>query len=940
MEYISMKSNINNIRLLLSVIFLLMACLKVMAQTMIAKPFPFFYQLFSNEIFDIHQDKEGYVWIGTTDGLARYDGVQLHTFRNDFEHAGVLTDNSVVYMADNDQYLWVGTARGITLYNKVSWTTKPVDNKLVAGKYITDIKADSHGTVWMAIEGYVVRASADGMSFKKYIMPSRIAVGFHQLYVDRQDQVWVMSDHGLFKYNPRKDAFVKYPRLGRGDSPYTMLRDKAGYYWIGTWGEGLWLMEDKGSDKTVYLPKRVGVTGSNADDRICFSIAQDDTFGYLWTLSYNELHVLRYVDGDLVPVDISNILDPHKMFTKIVKDREGNLWLGSYDMGYNIFFDSSGISNYTFPKLKANLGWDPNILNMAYDGVVWLSQDRYGLIIYDPARDAISDVHSPLGEVNIIKPAKHLGGMWVNSRTATRILRMVREGMDVRPVEDINLEDFIANPGGVTDFEEDSYGNLWILTQRNVFIKANGKRLLTSLNGAMSVMNAISADRNGIVWGVSGKTLCRMSYQGGMLHADAVATIDSLDDGEKVNKLSSCPDGSLWALTSLGRILKTGKDAKSFTDTKLGALLIDGALLGAVADRNSLWLVSNKRVIHCSLSGAVIRSYEANADNISVKAFRMDAFCPDGRGGFFAGGHNGFVHISGENDASSTPAEVCPVVTDVTVDGADAMFTAEEEKDNRREVVIPAGSRNITISFSTLRYSPQERRVMSYKLEGVDKGWQEARDGQGTAFYNKLPKGSYHFKIRVRQKDGTWSEGYDAIIIIRKPFFYESTWAYILYVFLLLAAIWLIRRYRRPITKATNLVLALRKMYLGRLHVSFIGQSASQDDSDNTFVNKLAEYVDANLEGADFGVDQLSSLMSMSRSTLHRKVKTTTELTPQEFIHRRRMKKACELLETPGNAINDVTYATGFTNPKYFSKVFKDEFGITPSQYQKKHDKK
>lgn len=933
-----MKPHIYYIRLLFAIL-LLMASYEAMAQTMIAKPFPFFYQLFSNEIFDIHQDKDGYMWIGTTDGLSRYDGVQLHTFRNDFEHANMLTDNTVVYMADNDQYLWVGTAKGVTLYNKVSWNTTPVTNKLVAGRYINDLKSDSHGTVWIAVEGYIVRASADGTSFKRYAMPSRVAVGFHQVYIDRKDQMWAMSDHGLFKYEPGKDAFVKYPYLGHDDSPYTMLQDKNGSYWIGTWGGGLWLMEDEGRYNTVYQHKRINVSGSSDEDKICFSIAQDDTFGYLWTLSYNGLHVLRYEDGSLVPVDISHILDPHKMFTKIVKDREGNLWLGSYDMGYNIFFDTSGIRNFTFPKLKTELGWDPNILNMAYDGVVWLSQDRYGLILFNPVNDDIADNHSPIGEVNIIKPARHLGGMWVNSRTETRVIRMVRDGMHTRVEEDINLRDFISNPGGVKDIEEDSYGNLWILTYRNVFIKSNGKLTLTSLNGSMSLMDAIAADNKGNVWGVSDKTLYQMAFHGESQHTGPYATMNILETDEKVRKLSVASDGCLWILTDFGRVLKTGMNMKSFSDTELGKLLVDGALLGVVSDKSSMWLVSNKRVVHCTLSGTVIRSYEANADNISVKAFRMDAFSPDGHGGFFAGGHNGFIHISGKDGPSAAIASVQPVVTDITVDGSDAMFTADENKDNRKEVVIPADSRNIIISFSTLLYSPQEGAQMSYKLEGVDKGWQEAGD-YIKAFYNKLPKGSYHFKIRIRQSDGTWSKAHDVITIVRKPFFYESTWAYVLYVVLLLLAIWLIKRYHRPIIKATDLLLALRKMYLGKKHVSFVDQNEVDCDGESSFVTTLTRHVDANLEDPDFGVDQLSALMSMSRSTLHRKVKTITQLTPQEFVHRRRMKKACELLEISGNAVNDVAYATGFTNPKYFSKVFKDEFGITPSQYQKKHGDK
>ena len=71
-------------------------------------------------------------------------------------------------------------------------------------------------------------------------------------------------------------------------------------------------------------------------------MTQDNTYGYLWLLSYNELYALQYTEeGTLVPVDIHDLVDTHMMYTKIMKDREGNLWLGSYDMAYTIFFDNS-----------------------------------------------------------------------------------------------------------------------------------------------------------------------------------------------------------------------------------------------------------------------------------------------------------------------------------------------------------------------------------------------------------------------------------------------------------------------------------------------------------------------------------------------------------------------------------------------------------------------
>lgn len=99
----------------------------------------------------------------------------------------------------------------------------------------------------------------------------------------------------------------------------------------------------------------------------------------------HELHAMKYQKGKLEPVDISGIIDPHKMFTMILKDREGNLWLGSYDMGYTIYFDHSGAVSYTLPNLKEMLHHDANIVNLGYDGadMLWMGQDRYGVLLYD-----------------------------------------------------------------------------------------------------------------------------------------------------------------------------------------------------------------------------------------------------------------------------------------------------------------------------------------------------------------------------------------------------------------------------------------------------------------------------------------------------------------------------------------------------------------------------
>lgn len=104
-----------NITLCGVLLLIFCTCSNLYAQHIISRKLPFFYELASNEIFDIYQDKEGYLWIGTTNGLARYDGYRLQSFRSDYKDLSLLTDNTISSIADNEQYVWIGTRKGLNV---------------------------------------------------------------------------------------------------------------------------------------------------------------------------------------------------------------------------------------------------------------------------------------------------------------------------------------------------------------------------------------------------------------------------------------------------------------------------------------------------------------------------------------------------------------------------------------------------------------------------------------------------------------------------------------------------------------------------------------------------------------------------------------------------------------------------------------------------------
>lgn len=206
----------------------------------VAHPFPFFYRLYSNEVFDIHQDSEGYIWLGTTSALVRYDGYNLRTFRRDYSRPKLLTNNGITYMDDTKRYLWVGTAKGVTIYDKFTYRTHKLKDHHIDNHPIDDVAVD-HSTdeVWIGSGNHIFRYSADGGRVAGYqLYAGGSDDGFHQFYIDHAHRLWVMSQKGLFLFDRHRNHFSRYPDMPNNTTPYTMLQDKQGHYWIGTWGGG------------------------------------------------------------------------------------------------------------------------------------------------------------------------------------------------------------------------------------------------------------------------------------------------------------------------------------------------------------------------------------------------------------------------------------------------------------------------------------------------------------------------------------------------------------------------------------------------------------------------------------------------------------------------------------------------------------------------------
>lgn len=782
-------------------LFLLICSHNVLcAQQVFSKPMPFFGQLSSNEIVDIHQDREGYIWLGTSQGLERYDGYGLQTFKSNYRNPTLLLHNAITCIADDERHVWIGTQQGLNLFEKTSCRIFPFPGNLFQGQPIRYMVADKADRMWIASGKKMVLCDRNLSVIREYDFSSFVSpecgkdLGINSIYPDPAGNLWVLTWRGgLFKYLPEKDSFVGYPPLGTANNPFAMYQDRTGRYWIATWGDGLWSFFPEKPTGRCYVKQEVVNQRGGFPEPIFYSLTQDDFEGLLWALSYNELYVFK-VDsaGGLKRVDIRDVVDPYKMYTKILKDKEGNLWLGSYDRAYTVFFSRTKIENYSLPQLKKHLGWDPNLVDLCLDksGMLWINQDRYGLCLYDLSKGQAGykdrNGSAPPVKTGTLAPSTRKEGIWAGDRYAPHVMRLKHNGLKIQVEETLKLETIRPDPGVVNQLLEDRKGNLWMLTSTHLFVRA-AKGNVFVYDEKKPPVNRLTRDREGAVWAFSSdRQICRLDCTSEGFSTVSSVRIPLLLENEQVERLCLDGNGCIWWSTSLGRVGKSDREKRNFEQVDWEDLSGNTSVLNLLADDQYVWFVTNSRILRYDIRRKETKKFATTDGNISVSIFRNEASYLDAKGRLYAGGHGGFVCIQPEKGKGPKVPPPHWVVTDVKVGNRSLFFSEESSNDTGgntlQKVILRPKDRNLEILFSSLSYFPNRDTQCAYKLEGVDRDWVYPDKDKHAAYYNRIGKGTHSFWLKSTDEEGRWGKEIRLITVQKLPAFYETWYACLGYV--------------------------------------------------------------------------------------------------------------------------------------------------------------
>ncbi len=699
------------------------------------------------------QTRDGYLWLGTTEGLVRFDGMQFTVF--DTRNTAALRHNSVVTLCEDRRgALWVGTSGGgIAVYRDGRFVATYDTSNGLPNNYIRSIYEDREGNLWItAHAGGLVRLR-DGR-FQVYTTRDGLpSDSLRTIYQDSSGALWIGTDEdGICVM--RGGAIQCFDRSSglRSNQIRAFYEDRRGRLWVGTRAGGLhWF------DGRRFHP--VAVTSSVPAGAV--RAVLEDRKGNLWigTEGAGLLRLRGARSERLTPREGL----PHSFVRAILEDREGNLWVGTRG-GLLRLRDKKA---ETWTTTEGLVNDDVRALLAEPCGRVWIGT-RAGLNFVENGR-VRTVILSREWSRDVVRTLARTGDgtIWIGADTG---LFRYKEGTVNR----------IAVPGAGREISvrcllADSRGRLWIGTwDRLLVLEGSGfSDHSRRLGGQAGGVNVLAEDRSGDLWIGTTNGLLRLS-------GDAVRRFTSAEGlaNDHITSLHMGADGVLWIGTRGG--LCRYAEGRFAVFRRKDGLLSDNILAIAEDRSGHLWLTSRR---------GIARIHKRELEEFAAgRKVELQAVTFDTADGMKSAQCNGDAQPAATMTADGRmwfPTVAGVVVFDpANLQGAPSPPRVVIEKilagwrswaASTAEIRLGAGINDLEILFTAISLSAPERVRFRHRLEGYDSEWIEA-GRRRTARYTNIPPGRYRFRVVAYANDGSWPREEAGVDLVLEPRFYQTGW--------------------------------------------------------------------------------------------------------------------------------------------------------------------
>jgi signal transduction histidine kinase/ligand-binding sensor domain-containing protein len=755
----------------------------------------------------ICQTTDGYLWLGTDEGLARFDGYRLDLAVFTKDNSNLPTNSIRALAAGSDGSLWIGTSNGLAQYKDKQFHVYTTKNGL-PDEPISALLVDHTGIVW--IVAGVDLARFDGHTFS--ILAPRKDLPLETVravYEDRHHTLWVGGFGGVLKREGNRFVKVVDDAVMPGDAVTSVIADDHNNLWIA------------GSSGVIFRAADGKIRKYDTRDGLpdlfvrAFWLDRD---GNIWAGTNDGLARLQ---NDR----FTTLMGPggryEDQIRSLFEDSEGNLWVGANDSLSRLRDDIFTV----YGKTEGLPSDEPNTVYQDHAGRVWVGFHDSGLMLFSAEgyrvfteRDGL-----PGNEVFSIRE-NHEGDLLVSTRGG---LARLRDGKFSTFRTNDPLQRY-----SVYDSLEDSAGRLWLAVPNGLGTLA-GNKLDTVIPGGQLLTSAfvsVIEGRDGTIWaGTYGKGLWQI--RGKEKHQ--FTTADGLPS-DSIRALYQDREGTLWIGTFDGG-LGAYRDGR-FTKFRAKDGLLSDNIASITDDGQSLWLGTTRGI--CRITKQQLEEFAAQKIrhvepvNYGVEDGLRSAQCAPGfplpgggvrssDGRLWFPTSRGVAVFDPNARRHAMPAPAIHLV-DVTADGRTV--------DLSHPAKLAPGSERIRFQYTAIHLSAPDRIEYWRKLEGFDPDW--VRAGARVMNYNNLPHGTYRFLLRAEVPGAPPTEAAYAFELL--PEFYETAWFRVLCVIAVMAAGWAVYQLRlRQIRYRFALVLEERARLAREIHDTlaqgFVGISSQLD---------------------------------------------------------------------------------------------------------------
>ncbi len=777
--------------------------------------------LSQSTIFSIVQDSQGFIWVGTEDGLNRFDGYEFNVFKHIPGDTTSLSNNYIYSLAlDDSNNMWIATRQG--------------------GLNRFDLKK-------LTFHAWDIRDDQKGLQ----------ARDIRKVLTARDGTIWIgTNDEGLWHFDPQRQRFQSF--LGSGADSTTLparqvwalLEDRQGNLWIGTRGWGVACRSPDGKF-TIYRQRRAGSEGPSSDHVVAL---YEDRQGNIWMGTTRGLDRFNPATGKWTHWHASAdykknpYVLSYRTVLAILEDRSGRIWIGTYGGGINLldprtgkirhilhdpldlnslnhdyiwslFEDSAGGIwigtrggglNYYHPHMRKFDHWrriPGNANSLSHDdiwsvledsqGRVWIGTNGGGLNVYDPRTDRYRVLIHNAEDPNSISHNRiwaleedKYGNIWVGSSEGITRIDPTIQHFQTWKNEPGQSHLFPSNR--VQALYADSSGGIWIGTQGGLAYFHPDSHIVRQWipddNNPYSLRNpnvrSIFIDSHHTLWcGTLGGLEKYLPEKNGFQHYTAVPGDTNAISNNTVLCIMEDSRGRLWLGTMLG-LNRYHRDTDTFTHYTERDGLPNNVVYGIVEDTvGNLWLSTNRGISRFNPETGKFRNFDVR-DGLQGNEFNQGAYAIGPSGRIFFGGANGLTVFDPLNIWENT--FVAPVVlTGFFINNKPVPIGPQsilhQSLPFTREIHISYKDNIFAFQYTILNFLLPEKNQYAYKLEGFDQDWQYVGNRR-LAIYTNISPGEYVFRVKGSNNDGVWNTEGTAVRLYISPPPWKTWWAYMLYI--------------------------------------------------------------------------------------------------------------------------------------------------------------